>query len=386
VVPSALVAMREWPLTANGKIDRRRLPAPDGRDLVLAAPKARRTTTVAEAQLRARVAEIFAEILRANEVDSSTSFFDAGGDSLSAVLLVDRLQREFGVTVAVADFLKDPTPTAVALSLLAGGATASIEPVVPIMPTDAAATLHCFPGVGGLAAFTYLPLAGKLRDTCRCLGYQLPGAADGEEPSYSLARAARLRTPLVIERSAGRPIHLIGFSFGGILALEVAAQLEDAGHDVAGVTLLDSAPIRNRDRASRLGRALLKSLGLSRASRKNRKIEELAGVRTVRGADLGAVERRLRRVMDCAGLSLAWHRIRNVRCPIDVVLSNGVDVSAEDVTDSAACERWKRYSSAEVRVVRTAATHNGLVRNEGVAIVAGIVRRQIDAAAAARPA
>lgn len=385
VVPGAFIAMSDWPLTANAKIDRKRLPAPADGDLVLAAPKARRTTTVAEAQLRARVAEIFAEILRANDVDSATSFFDAGGDSLSAVLLVDRLQREFGVTVAVADFLRDPTPTAVALSLLAGGATASIEPVVPILPSEASATLHCFPGVGGLAAFTYLPLAGALRGDCRCLGYQLPGAADGEEPTYSLTRAAALRTPHVLEQSAGRPIHLIGFSFGGILALEVAAQLEEAGHEVAGVTLLDSAPIRNRDRIFRLGRACMRSLGISRASRSNRKLDELAGVRTVRGADLGAVERRLRRVMDCAGLSLAWHRIRSVRCPIDVVLSNGVDVSAEDVTDAAACERWKRYSSAPVRVVRTAATHNGLVRNEGVSIVADTVRRQLSSRAARQP-
>jgi len=377
VVPVAFVPMIEWPLTANAKIDRKRLPAPGERDLMLAAPKARRTTTVAEAQLRARVSEIFAELLRANDIDSSTSFFDAGGDSLSAVLLVDRLQQEFGVTVAVADFLKDPTPTAVALSLLAGGATASIEPVVPILASDAAATLHCFPGVGGLAAFTYLPLAGKLRDDCRCLGYQLPGAADGESPTLFLSRAAALRTPLVIERSEGRPIHLIGFSFGGILALEVAAQLEESGHVVAGVTLLDSAPIRNRDRLSRLARAMLRSFGLSKASRKNRKLEELAGVRTARGADLGEVERRLRRVMDCATVSLAWHRIRGVRCPIDIVLSNGVDVSAEDVTDAAACERWKRYSSAPVRVVRTAATHNGLVRKEGVDIVAETIRRQL---------
>ena len=89
--------------------------------------------------------------------------------------------------------------------------------------------------------------------------------------------------------------------------------------------------------------------------------------------------------MDCAGLSLAWHRIRSVRCPIDVVLSNGVDVSAEDVTDAAACERWKRYSSAPVRVVRTAATHNGLVRNEGVSIVADTVRRQLSSRAARQP-
>ncbi|MCE2884780.1 MAG: hypothetical protein LW806_07775, partial [Planctomycetaceae bacterium] len=148
-------------------------------------------------------------------------------------------------------------------------------------------------------------------------------------------------------------------------------------HAVAGVTLLDTAPVRMKDRAWRLGRSILRSMGLTRALNRNRRLEELAGVRTVRGSDLGAVERRLRRVMDCAVLSLAWHRIRTVRCPIDIVLSNGVDIGADDVGDVSAAERWSRYSSAPIQVTRTQSTHNGLVRSEGVHIVAEVIRRRL---------
>jgi amino acid adenylation domain-containing protein len=385
VVPAALVQVSEWPLSASGKIDRRRLPIPES--VLEVGPVARipPAATIAEQLLRVRVAEIFAQLLRAKDAQVDSSFFDLGGDSLGAVLLIDRLMREFGTAPSIADMLADPTPIAIARRLARGGAVTRIEPVVAILPSQAAEVLHCFPGIGGLAAFTYIPLAEALRDDFRCFGYQLPGAGDGEKLSYHLRDSARLLAQRVRERSGDRPAHLVGFSFGGILAVEVAAALEAQRVSVGSVTVLDASPIRNRDRLGRLGRTALRFAGLSKASKQLRKLDELAGIRTVNGANLGDVERRLRQVMDAAGISMVAHRMSRIRCGLEVVLSNGKHTHVEadgappngEKPDGSIVTRWSRYTAGGVRLTRTDASHNGLVRREGVPRVAEAIRRAL---------
>ncbi len=377
VVPSTCIAVDEWPLSVNGKVDRRQLPAPTLAHFQAhgQAPTVAAAPTIAERNVRARVAELFAEILQVGSVESGSSFFELGGDSLSAVLLIDRLSAEFGVAPGIADLLADPTPVAIALQLCKGGAVARIEPVVAIGRSDAHDVLHCFPGIGGLSAFTYLPLAGELVRECRVLGYQLMGASDGERATLHLRGAAARLASRVEANSGGKPIHLVGFSFGGIMAFEVAAQLETRGIRVASVSVLDTAPLGKRERFNRVARTALRYMGLSNASKRLKKLNELANVRTVNGASLGEVEHRLRRVMDVSGLSLAFHRLGRVSCPLNIILSNGIDIDGESVSEARVVERWSKYAHGEVRITRTTSSHNGLVRKEGVPAVAGVLRR-----------
>jgi amino acid adenylation domain-containing protein len=101
LVPSALVVLREFPLTANGKLDRRALPAP-----VVSAPVAgpvRRTPV--EEQLTA----IWAEVLGVAEPGSRDNFFELGGHSLSVMQVVARIGDVFGVDVPVSVVFDTPT-------------------------------------------------------------------------------------------------------------------------------------------------------------------------------------------------------------------------------------------------------------------------------------
>jgi amino acid adenylation domain-containing protein len=101
LVPSALVVLREFPLTANGKLDRRALPAP-----VVSAPVSgpvRRTPV--EEQLTA----IWAEVLGVAEPGARDDFFELGGHSLSVMQVVARIEDHFGVDVPVSTVFDNPT-------------------------------------------------------------------------------------------------------------------------------------------------------------------------------------------------------------------------------------------------------------------------------------
>ncbi|MCP5155943.1 MAG: amino acid adenylation domain-containing protein [Ectothiorhodospiraceae bacterium] len=102
MVPSALVALDALPLNPNGKIDRRRLPAP-------AAPaSAGGDGEAPRGELESRIAEAWREVLRVPQVGRNDSFFDSGGDSILSIRLVARA-RELGVELTAKDIFQAPT-------------------------------------------------------------------------------------------------------------------------------------------------------------------------------------------------------------------------------------------------------------------------------------
>ncbi|SDS75607.1 amino acid adenylation domain-containing protein [Streptomyces sp. TLI_053] len=108
MVPSAVVALEALPLTANGKTDRRALPAPDR-----ASAGGRRPGTAAE---RA-VCTVFGEVLGLADVGAEDGFFELGGHSLLAARAAGRLRGRLGVDVAIRDVFEAPTPAALAARL-----------------------------------------------------------------------------------------------------------------------------------------------------------------------------------------------------------------------------------------------------------------------------
>ncbi|QBG95887.1 amino acid adenylation domain-containing protein [Xanthomonas oryzae] len=110
LVPEAFVALEAWPLTANGKLDRRALPAPDAeqRHLQTYVPPA----TALEQQL----AEIWQAVLGVERVGRHDNFFQLGGHSLLAVTLVERLRQQ-GLGMDVRALLGQPTLAATAAAL-----------------------------------------------------------------------------------------------------------------------------------------------------------------------------------------------------------------------------------------------------------------------------
>jgi amino acid adenylation domain-containing protein len=109
MVPSALVVMEAFPLTPNGKVDRRALPAPEparlGSEAACVEP---RTAT------EQRLAAIWAEVLRLESVYVDDNFFDLGGHSLLATQLATRVREAFSITLPLQKIFEAPTVAALA--------------------------------------------------------------------------------------------------------------------------------------------------------------------------------------------------------------------------------------------------------------------------------
>ncbi|WP_186137234.1 non-ribosomal peptide synthetase, partial [Burkholderia gladioli] len=130
MVPNAFVALAAFPLTPNGKLDRRALPAPDADAVVMQAYSA------PQGETEPRLAAIWQELLGLERVGRHDNFLELGGHSLLAVQLASRLRKAFGVELPLRELLARPVLAELAARIEAGaeaGAAPAAE-LPPILP------------------------------------------------------------------------------------------------------------------------------------------------------------------------------------------------------------------------------------------------------------
>ncbi|MFK4099059.1 amino acid adenylation domain-containing protein [Streptomyces sp. NPDC019531] len=122
MVPAAFVVLETLPLTANGKIARKALPAPD-----LTAGQPRKP---AAEGVERQVADVFAEVLGVPEAGADDNFFHLGGHSLLVARLVNRIRTLFGAELSLRDVFENPTVAGVAALVTGSGAGSARPPLV----------------------------------------------------------------------------------------------------------------------------------------------------------------------------------------------------------------------------------------------------------------
>ncbi|MFD6939100.1 amino acid adenylation domain-containing protein [Streptomyces goshikiensis] len=232
MVPSFFVVLDELPLTVNGKLDRKALPAP----AMPAGPVDGAPRTPRENLLCA----LFAEVLGLPEVGVDDDFFTLGGHSMLAMRLVARVRAELGLHFAVSDLFRNPTPARI---LCADGATGAsdFEVLLPLRPGADARPLFCVHPATGLA-WSYLGLARLLPDSLPVYGVQAPGLVAGSAvPADFGAMCDRIAEEIRSVQAEG-PYRLLGWSLGGNIAQALAARFQSAGEEVELLALVDSYP------------------------------------------------------------------------------------------------------------------------------------------------
>ncbi|WP_054811157.1 non-ribosomal peptide synthetase [Nocardia arizonensis] len=115
MVPGYLVALDDVPLTPVGKLDRKALPMPDFEAF-------QRRYLAPRTPVESAVARVFAEVLDTERVSIDHSFFELGGNSLSATKVVARVNAALGSTIALRDLFDAPTPAQLASRVVPAGA------------------------------------------------------------------------------------------------------------------------------------------------------------------------------------------------------------------------------------------------------------------------
>ncbi|MEU8048202.1 amino acid adenylation domain-containing protein [Micromonospora echinofusca] len=229
MVPPAFVALAAIPRTTNGKLDRAALPAPDLTATVGGrAPRDHRETVLCG---------LFADLLGLPEVGIDDDFFSLGGHSLLVARLMGRVRAEFGVEISIRTVFEAPTVARLAPALATDTGDGSTEVLLPLRTRGSGPPLFCVAPATGLA-WSYAALLAGLPDRPV---YGLQSVAAGGCASVAELAADHVRR--IREVQPDGPYHLLGASFGGLVAHEMAMQLTESGESVALLALLDSYPV-----------------------------------------------------------------------------------------------------------------------------------------------
>ncbi|MGZ4123078.1 MAG: non-ribosomal peptide synthetase, partial [Tumebacillaceae bacterium] len=235
MVPSAYVLLESIPLTTNGKVDRKELPAPSGSQLA-----ERKEPYVAPRDaLESELVRIWEELLGTSPIGIQENFFSLGGHSLLAVRLMAQLKKQFGRDYPMGLLFQGGTIAHMADLLRREGIVQPQTSLIPIQPQGSKAPFFCVHPVGG-HVLCYLDLSRTLGTEQPFYGLQARGLEPGQEPLTQIQEMAASYIDEMRTVQAEGPYHLGGWSLGGIVAFEMAHQLRRAGQEVASLVLFDS--------------------------------------------------------------------------------------------------------------------------------------------------
>ncbi|WP_246867222.1 non-ribosomal peptide synthetase [Dickeya sp. CFBP 2040] len=239
MVPVSYVLMTSFPLSANGKLDRKALPAPAGQQAAGRAPQTDGERVIAA---------LFAELLACETVSADDDFFALGGHSLLAMRLAAEIRRQLQRSLTVGQIMAARSVASIA-ALVEGNADSNHPDgngeTLPLRP-GRGSVLFCLHPASGFA-WQYAGLLRYLDGDYPIVGLQSP------RPDGVIARCESVdemcdRHLATIRRIQPQgPYFLLGYSLGGTLAHGIAARLRQTGETVSFLGLLDTYPPEGQD-------------------------------------------------------------------------------------------------------------------------------------------
>lgn len=239
MVPTTVMLMDSLPQTPNGKIDRKALPEPE----ISSSGSAEEPTTATEKQL----CKIWAAVLKLDSVGIADNFFDLGGNSIAVAQVAFKIEQVMDRKIQLPMLIAHPTVAELAAHIDSRDPDAQPEyqAIVPLRKRPGKPTVYCVHPAGG-HIISYMQLLPHFQEEFSFYGIQAYGLEEGQEIMTSVPDTAAIYVDEIIKQQeldgAGPevPIHVAGWSYGGVLAYEVAQQLQRKGYKMGMLGLIDS--------------------------------------------------------------------------------------------------------------------------------------------------
>lgn len=233
-LPAGILLLDSLPASpVTGEIDPAALPAP-GEMTDVARQSGRPPRTAAEL----RLVRIWEDLFGIRPIGIRDSFFELGGHSLLAVRLMHEIRQRLGCELPLSTLLRAPTVELLA-RVLAESSDAPWSPLVELRTGGSKPAFFCVHAAGG-SVLSYADLADLLGAERPFYGLQACGQEEGQEPLRRLEEIAALYVEAIRGVQPRGPYHLGGWSFGGLVAYEMARQLSAAGDEIGLLALLDA--------------------------------------------------------------------------------------------------------------------------------------------------
>ncbi|MBV9501338.1 MAG: amino acid adenylation domain-containing protein [Acidobacteriaceae bacterium] len=236
MLPAAFVIVDSIPLNTNGKVDKKALPAPS------VWQEFANDSATLENVFERMLISAWQDLLRVDHIGLNDNFFDLGGHSLLAARLIARIERETGENIPVAALFEAPTIAQLAEGLRQRSFVGGWSPLVELHMPEASTQIAPFFCVHSLGAnlVSFRKVASLLRGDRPIYGLQPHGLDGKQQPLDSIEKMAAAYVAEIRKKQPHGPYYLGGICLGGVVAYEMAQQLQESGEEIAFLALIDS--------------------------------------------------------------------------------------------------------------------------------------------------
>lgn len=386
MIPNKVIVLDRLPSTPNGKIDIKAMEALDEARLGLVS----RPFIAPRTRTEERIGNIWKERMRRESVSVQDDFFESGGNSLVAVGLINKVNKEFGIALPLQVIFECSTIQKLAQRVDGKGTLPSTR-LVPLQSEGEKNPVYCWPGLGGYT-MNLRSLVTKLDIGRPFYGVQAHGINDGETPYRTIKEMAAEDIKEIRLLQPEGPYTLWGYSFGARVAFEAAYQLEQSGEQVENLFLMapgspkiqvngeftrfDEPTYNNKAYVTILFSVFAGSISdpaldeCLKVAQDDESFASFIGER-FKDVDPDLVKRVAKIVEETYSFNYTFHELatRRVSAPITIFKATGDDYSF--------IEGSSGYSSEAPRVIDLESDHYSMLKDPGVNELVKMIRRRL---------
>jgi aspartate racemase len=366
MIPANFVFLKSFPLTPNGKVDRRALPAPEPSETITSEGYVAPRDEFESAMVR-----VWEQVLGKRPIGLHDNFFELGGHSLLAVRLVSRIEKQFGKKLTITALIQ--APTVAGLVSMLKGEDLSWSPLVRLQAGGSHPIFFFVHGLGG-TVMRFHELARRMAPDQPFYCFQAQGF-DGKLPCLTdVGQMADLYVEHLRATQPQGPYFLGGYSFGGLVAIEMARRLQAAQEDVRLLALVDTYLPAATNSQSLLGKFFELSTEQKLAYFKKRSTRYVRGIK--RRIDSLSLPQAIKAVREACAVAEEGYKPQVY--PGSVVLFRASEKALRGLDDPQA--GWRKYASEGIEVHEIDGDHGNILNEPQVRQLATQIRARLEKA------